>query len=258
MFRYLGAKREGFTIQEWKNLNRKIVHDSIIDSLFRLLEEEKLLSYSQGYYKINHENRLQRHFEAVHLLTETIDEEELFKEKSKLLWTVLPNYSLIPSHITDNFQHLNSWIQHIIQTTMSRLIFIAPYYSVAGIKHLSTSLSALLELKDNVEVDWIIGETENDGNKRALDYLLGTLGASRIRVFEPIDNKKQTLVNHSKALLSDNERGYLGSANFSHRGLHNQFELGVKLTKEQTLSLTLLVDYWIKSSQLIPYSKESK
>lgn len=255
IFRYLGARSEGFKLQEWQALNRAQIHHTIIQSLFRILGEQKLVIEDTGRYILTQENELQRFFETMHVITEVVPMESYNKTEDKLLWTYWSDHVKTPSRITERFHYLNSWIQHLIQTTTKRLVFFAPYYSVAGMKHLSVSLRSLLEFRHDVRVDWIIGEADNIENQRAFSYLFQHLGPSPLlRVFQPADAFEQGLVFHAKVLLSDDERGYLGSANFSHRGLHNQFELGVSLTKDQSSSLTLLIDHWIASSQIIPFT----
>lgn len=253
IFRYLGTKVDGFTLEEWKNLKRAQIHDSIIQSLFRILGERGFLTSSSESYRIVREAELQRYFETVYKITEVIPKERFLQSSEKLLWTLLDSNVQIPTRISERFQYLNSWILHVIQTTKKRLIFIAPYYSAAGMQHLSVSLQTLLKYNQDVRIDWLIGEINNSENQNAFTYLLREIKATeRIRIFQPENNHAQGLVLHAKLLLADGERGYLGSANFSRRGLQHQFEVGVALTKEHTMSLTMLVDHWILTEQFTP------
>ncbi|MEO3946217.1 phospholipase D-like domain-containing protein [Gorillibacterium sp. CAU 1737] len=254
IFRYLGTKAEGFTFEEWKKLKRAHVHDSIIQSLFRILGELGLVTSTPQSYRIVKDTELQRLLETVYKITEVIPAEKFLQSSEKLLWTLLSSNVQMPIRIAERFQYLNSWILHLIQTTKKRLIFIAPYYSVAGMQHLSVSLETLLKYNEDVRIDWIIGETDNMENRKAFNYLLREIDVpGRIRIFHPDNNLAQGLVLHAKLLLSDEEKGYLGSANFSRRGLQHQFEIGVALSKEHTISLTMLVDHWIETAQFTPY-----
>lgn len=253
IFRYLGSNPKGFTLLEWKALSRGDIHNTVIESLFRILGEQQLIKVKDGAYQVIQEHELQRLFETIGLLTELIESDAVMKNNDKLLWTQIPDYNDVPIKISRQFQSLNSWIQHLIQLTRKRLIFFAPYYSIAGMEHLLISLSTLLEIRQDVTVDWIVGETKNLANQKAFEYLSKKLGSvSQIQVYEANGASNKRLAFHAKLLLSDNEKGYLGSANFSHGGLHNQFELGVRLTKEQTRSLSTLIDYWITSYKVIP------
>ncbi|MFC4601818.1 phospholipase D-like domain-containing protein [Cohnella hongkongensis] len=201
------------------------------------------------------EIEMQRFFEVAYAITDVISAERYLQTSEKILWTPPPSSVELSPRIADRFQYLNSWILHLIQRTSKRLIFIAPYYSVAGMEHLSVSLKALFETRQDVRVDWIVGECSNSENERAFEYLKRVFGSTeQIRIFHPVDPDEKGLVFHAKVLLSDEEKGYLGSANFSRRGLQHQFELGISLTKDQSVSLTMLVDYWISTSHIREYT----
>ena len=55
---------------------------------------------------------------------------------------------------------------------------------------------------------------------------------------------------HSKIIIVDANRGYLGSANISFSAFEKNFEVGVSLSREQASSLENLVLHWESSGLL--------
>lgn len=139
-------------------------------------------------------------------------------------------------------------MQEIILTASNRIILIAPYFSKSGIKQHLTSLNAVNNNKKNISINFLVNDLEEYTNSNAFNYLKENItmkNNNTISIFEPVEKSKNKLWFHAKLLLVDNEKGYLGSANYSESGLSNQFELGVPLTPEQTNHLTTLIDYWL-------------
>ncbi|MGN7384060.1 phospholipase D-like domain-containing protein [Paenibacillus sp. SAFN-117] len=249
LFRFLGHDSREFAIAEWTNLLKKSIHPDIIRSFFRILVDEKKIIIKNGIVNIQDEQQLQRDFEVVHSIINLLSDLSI-ESHSKLLWSVPQGYQ-IPKKIADQFDHLNSWIQQLIQNTNDRLIFFAPYYSEAGLRHFSLSLRTLISVKKEVKIDWILGEVHNEENEKAINFLNQTFDPQRINIYLPKNLNERDLVIHAKVLISDNERGYMGSANFSKGALISQFELGVTLSKSQVESLIKLIDYWIQSDFLV-------
>lgn len=253
LLRFLGHSKKVFTIEEWIHLLKNSVHTDVIQSFFRILADEKKILSRNGFITINDESSLQRDLEVVHSILNVIKNTN-FEEQSKLLWSV-PVGSRIPSRIARNFDHLNSWIQQLIQNTNERLIFFAPYYSEAGLKHFSVSLTTLLSIKKEVCVDWIFGELNNEENEKAIKYLKQNFTSSNIKIYLPKSSHERDLVIHAKVLISDKSKGYMGSANFSKGALLSQFELGTILSIYQIESLVKLIDYWVQSKFLCEHNE---
>jgi len=254
IFRILGHSNKEFSFDEWTGYMNHSIHPDILQSLFRLLEGEGLIRQIDGdKYIIDNEIDLQRTFELIHRILSLLPDK--FDKDVKLLWT-LPDGLYLPKSIVENFEHLDLWIQQLIQRTNERLIFFAPYYSEAGIEHILISINTLMSLKKNVKIDFVFGHLQNEDNERAIGYINRNFTeVKNVGIYFPQLNYEKELIIHAKVLLSDNQYGYMGSANFSKGAFISQFELGVKLTKYQVVSLVRLVDHWIKSKFLIGYNE---
>lgn len=256
-FRYLNSSNNnGFTKQNWSKLNQPI-DDGIVDTMFRILKQEKFLNeLTPGYFYIENEYFFQRVFEVVNEIV-NFDFETLNNKQSHLLWTVSPQASnLIPNNITRHFGYLFTYMINEIASAQNRIVFLAPYFSESGIKQLIQSINAVLSVRSNIVIDFIVSDIESTMNKAALKYLMKNVvmkkGKSNcIRIFEPLYKENNSLWFHAKLLLIDDEKGYLGSANFSERALNSQFELGVILEKEQIMPLIDLIDFWIKDNTFV-------
>lgn len=253
IFRYLSVRKQGFYVEDWLKLSKANVDDNLAYTFLGLLEKLNLIKSENKTFVISNEIELQRSLEAVASIV-NIMPDSLFEEEDKLLWTLPKEYMSIPSKIAHEFNYLNSWVNSMIQTTTSRLIFLSPYYSVAGIKQLLVSLKTLLNNK-NICIDWIVSNESNADNIKAFEYIKTQLSNkysnSKFRFYRPNDNEKEQFIFHAKLLVSDGEKGYIGSANFSKRGLDKQFELGVILNSKKSSTLSKLIDYWINNQVFV-------
>ncbi|KGT40521.1 MULTISPECIES: phospholipase D-like domain-containing protein [Bacillus] len=250
IFRYLQCiQPNGFTLKEWISLNKQHIDEGIVHTLFRILEDMELIKESQKKYIVINDIQLQRIFELAEMVGH-FDYASLETANEQLLWTN-PHGIVIPKGISKHFEYLNTWIQNLIQTANKRIIFFSPYYSVGGIQQLMISLKALSGNKSGITIDWIVNDFDLDMNRKAFEYLLEQFLYENIqmRIFEPLEKQEKKLWLHAKLLLVDQEKGYMGSANFSERALQAQFELGVPLSEQQTKALVQLIDFWIVSGQ---------
>lgn len=254
-FRYIQAiNQEGFTLEHWIRLNSPIDQD-LAKTLFRFLEEGNLLINNHEKYIIDNEIIFQRELETINMI---VNLNYLFEKKnSKLLWTISnQNISSVPRVITDHFNYLYSWIQEIILLSKGKIIFFAPYFSESGIRQLLTSLNAINKNKRKMTIYFIVSDINEKNNAKAFKFLEENIHLKNnniINIFEPSKKENNKLWFHAKLLLVDGEKGYLGSANYSERGLSSQFELGVPLSATQTKNLMNLIDHWINEKHFIMY-----
>ncbi|QXM06625.1 phospholipase D-like domain-containing protein [Crassaminicella indica] len=234
IFRYLGAcySKKGFTLEKWLELNNEYIDSGLVESIFRILKE----------------NELQRYFEIVYEMTK-LDINSFYREKQQsLLWTP-PKEAFAPKDACKDYIYLNIWIQRLIQITEKRIIFFSPYYTISGIKKLFISIEALMKNRREVSIDFITNDININSNKQAFKFLLSRINKidnNNLRLFQAKNkDKKDSFKFHAKLVLVDDNKGYMGSANFSKVALENVFELGIPLQKKQVHSLTKLIDYWI-------------
>lgn len=248
IFRYLGTKQGGFTIKDWLELSKSGIDEDIATVILNKLNELQLIDQKKENYFVMDDPGLQEAFIMIDNMLQTLPD-SLFSNEEKLLWTLPKQYLSVPNNIAKDFGYLNTWINNIIQTTNKRLIFLSPYYSVAGINQLMISLKALLKVK-NINIDWIVSDYDNTDNIKTFEFiqkeLVEVYKNCEIKFFQPYHQKDNDFSFHAKLLLSDSIKGYMGSANFSKRGLDKQFELGSTIDAKKTKVLTKLVDFWIE------------
>lgn len=253
IFRLLGSRSMGFSLDDWLNLSNVSIQKELATSIIESLIDENLIIKNGQLYLVQDDLQLQRSLEMIYSVVQYFPG-GLLERGPKMLWTEPSDKIQIPQKILSQFDYLFSYINKMIQVTNNRLIFFAPFYSVSGILRLRTSITAILNHKNNLSIDWIIGSTSNADNVKSISFILENFHSTKnnvIRLYKASDRIENDFDFHAKFLLSDSERGYLGSANFSSNGLKNQFELGVALDNIQTKSLTDLIDHWIKSEKLM-------
>lgn len=248
-FRYLQSMYpEGFSLENWIKLNIPMDIDLARTIIRILINEDLIMINENNQLKISDDIKLQRTLELVNTLV-NFNFSNLQQNNSDLLWTISrKQFNTIPMSIAEHFRYLYTWIQEIILTSTNRVIFVAPYFSEPGMRQLLTSLNAINNNKQDITIDFLVNDIDESNNFSAFNYLkenLTLLNNNKIRIFEPVEKTNNKLWFHAKLLLVDNKKGYLGSANYSERGMSSQFEIGVPLEEEQTQNLTKLIDYWL-------------
>ncbi|MBY6268672.1 phospholipase D family protein [Parageobacillus thermoglucosidasius] len=252
-FRLLfSQKSDGFTIEDWMELNGKM-DKNIAYTIFRILEEEGYIYQKDLKFRIKDEQNLQRFLELINIIVQ-INFSNIEENDNVLLWTV-PREQLyrIPNEISKNFNYLLSWLRELILTANERIIFLAPYFSESGIRQLLVNINSVTSIKQNLKIEFIVSDMEDTLNKKAFEYLINNIRLDNnncVKIYEPVDKHNNKLWFHAKLLLVDRKKGYLGSANYSERALSSQFELGVPLIEKQANALVTLIDFWIKNCYL--------
>ncbi|WJQ13249.1 phospholipase D family protein [Geobacillus stearothermophilus] len=239
-FRLLfSQKSDGFTIEDWMELNGKI-DKNLAYTIFRILEEEGYIYQKDLKFRIKNEQNLQRFLELINIIVQ-INFSNIEENDNVLLWTV-PREQLyrIPNEISENFNYLLSWLRELILTANERIIFLAPYFSESGIRQLLININSVTSIKQNLKIEFIVSDMEDTLNKKAFEYLINNIRLDNnncVKIYEPVDKHNNKLWFHAKLLLVDRKKGYLGSANYSERALSSQFELGVPLIEKQANAL---------------------
>jgi phosphatidylserine/phosphatidylglycerophosphate/cardiolipin synthase-like enzyme len=157
-------------------------------------------------------------------------------------WT---HREILPSVIKSKFQDLDDLIRRLISTSKSQLFIVSPYLSPAGIKSLKNGIS--LAAKNGSWIRLLTSDLDSEDtlNFKAVKALIdgeeGEIIRGRLRVLT--GSKIMPELFHSKLILCDGEKGYLGSANISFSGLEKNFEVGVELQTTQVEALQDLISY---------------
>jgi len=170
---------------------------------------------------------------------------------NNLLWNLNFQFkNQLSYELRTGFSDLTSHLKNIISIAQKRIIFCAPYFSITGLEILLPSLKAALNKNPNLKIVFIIESEANKTNRDFVKEIGKLLPKSSYEIYVPFEQIDEGLVLHSKFLVVDNNKGYLGSANFSERALRQQFELGMKLAVSESKSLSILVESWIQLKYL--------
>ncbi len=140
------------------------------------------------------------------------------------------------------------------------LLLVSPYLEAKGVAWLLPGIEGAL--KRGVSVSIVSRELEpGTPNFSALDRLFDVARNSDGNVtvydyYEPKSNSSVPLYTlHSKLLLVDRTKAYLGSANFTKYGFSENLEVGVILRGGSVSELEHLVRYVIKNSATEVFSR---
>ena len=162
----------------------------------------------------------------------------------------------MPALFRDRMHDLDTYIREVISSATEDLLIITPYLSPAGIESLKKSL--FIAADKGVWIRLLTSNLDSDMamNSDAVNDLLSDPGASSLRsrfriLSTPPDN---ATLFHSKAIIADRARGYLGSANISQSAFENNFELGVSLTPFQARTIEDIISYMETTGTIVDFS----
>ncbi|MGZ5528415.1 MAG: phospholipase D-like domain-containing protein [Limisphaerales bacterium] len=163
-------------------------------------------------------------------------------EHSSLYCTWAYRQSLTPA-LRSQFKDLDHFLRLLCSSANSNLFLVAPYLSAAGLDSLRGSIAT--SAQKGAWIRLVTGNLDhrNGANRRAIKHLLngdeGALIQTKLRVLTATERLPALI--HAKIILSDQRRGYLGSANLSQSALDHNFELGASLPPAQVRSLHSLL-----------------
>lgn len=154
--------------------------------------------------------------------------------------------------IRARFGDLDGHLRGLLSSARSRLVILMPYLSRVGVESLRPAIAA--SAQRGVAIRLVCDPTQDsfvaDGLAALVEGADGELIRLRVRVLRP--RTEAVGFAHAKLVVVDGERGYLGSANFSRRGLEKNFELGVALARQEAADLERLVDLMESRGDLVP------
>jgi len=152
---------------------------------------------------------------------------------------------------------LDHFLRELIVSARSSILIVTPYLSPVGVVSLRSALA--VSAQNGAWIKLVTSDVQNrEGqNKRAIQELVdgeeGKLIIQRIRILS--DTRTEPIFFHSKVVVVDGERGYLGSANLSWSGLSNNFEIGTALAPSQAETLDNLFSSFEADGLLTDCSK---
>lgn len=123
-------------------------------------------------------------------------------------------------------------IQRLINEAKSELIFMAPYWSQAGVDMLCNLV--IRKSLENLDVTIMTQPRMRHAREQAdaiegFALFLIEKGAT-VEILAPSMNGHSFPLMHAKSLIVDGKIAYVGSANYSQSGMDESFELGVCIT----------------------------
>lgn len=159
----------------------------------------------------------------------------------------------LPKELSRRFKDLDHFLKQLLSSAKDSILIIAPYLTTEGINLIKNSLSLSAERGAWIKIVTGNIEKESDQNRQALKKLIKGDGAnairSRLRLL--IGSKSLAILLHSKIVIIDSKYGYLGSANITFHAFEKNFEVGVALSTEQSISIDSLVSFWESTGLLV-------
>ncbi|KQL18402.1 phospholipase D-like domain-containing protein [Cytobacillus solani] len=252
---FLQSSSNGFSKEQWIELTGNMIREAkdLASPLFSILVDLAYLTTSDDDIYFAKTELITDGFKQLKSYIE-LSEQFTSKEKSKLLWNMDYEFkNQLPQTLRAEFNELTSYLKNIISIAQNQVIFCAPYFSIAGIKVLDSSIQAAIKNNPELKFTFLVDAEEQSINRNFIHNIHLYIPKNNYSLYLPTDKIDDNLIFHSKFLIVDAKVGYLGSANFSDRALRGQFELGVKLSESDCRSLELLVGKWIKLNYLTKF-----
>ena len=159
----------------------------------------------------------------------------------------------LPPGLRDQLADLDQLLRDQSLSAKVSLLLVSPYLSASGMRAIKGAVAVAAKGGASVTVVTAPLDDNAGRNRQAIQELRdgdeGALIARMLRVLVPAPGFDQLI--HSKLLVVDRERGYIGSANFSWHGLESNLELGVCLEPGQATAVAGIFDHLEGTGKLL-------
>lgn len=145
-------------------------------------------------------------------------------------------------------QSLGSLVVRFVELVASadeEIVILNPFFTRQAFGNIVAPIAGALERGVSVTLITRYFTYGSDGDSRAfVEELIddGTL-PSNLTLYEYIDpDEESTATIHAKMTVVDRDRAYLGTANLTHRGLHENLEVGVIFEDDTVYQLSEFTD----------------
>jgi phosphatidylserine/phosphatidylglycerophosphate/cardiolipin synthase-like enzyme len=137
----------------------------------------------------------------------------------------------LSEEVSDDVGEIHRLLVELIASARSTVTLVTPFFSEAALREILTPLEITgRESRISLTLYLSVCASELRRIQSLHAVLQNYLPAERIRFFTNVrPDQEMAQLPHAKLLLCDGARGYLGSANISLHGLHEQFEVGLRL-----------------------------
>jgi len=159
----------------------------------------------------------------------------------------------LPPALRDQVADLDQLLRDLSLSARLSLLLVSPYLSPAGLRAMKSAVAMAAMAGAWVTVITAPLDENERRNRQAIEELTdgdeGRFIERRLRVLVPAPTFDQLI--HSKLIVVDGQRGYLGSANFSWHGMESNLELGVCLEASQAAAIAGIFEHLEASGKLV-------
>lgn len=159
----------------------------------------------------------------------------------------------LPPSLRDQVADLDQLLRDLTLGARVSLLLVSPYVSAAGLRAMKGAVAMAATAGAWVTVITAPLDENEMRNRLAIAEFIdgedGRLIERRLRVLVPAPTFDQLI--HSKLVVADRQRGYIGSANFSWHGMESNLELGVCLEPTQAAAIAGIFEHLEASGKLV-------
>ena len=170
---------------------------------------------------------------------------------------------IAPTHLLEHIpagqqvRSIPSYLEEILRRAQHEVLLLAPFWDMPTLTDLLRCVP-----RDRVDVELVLLLVHMDRTMPRIETLVQRIypawPMSRIRVYLHMRNQReQADYPHAKCMVVDRSHGYLGSANFTGRGMRGHFEVGVSLGPEDAKTLGGILQHLWSQSRLFSLAWDS-
>jgi len=141
-----------------------------------------------------------------------------------------------------------SYLEEILRKAERQVLLLAPFWDIATLTGL---LHCVPQERTKTELVLLLVQMGRPPHIESIaNEILSIWPTARMRIFIHIVGQRSSMeYPHAKCLVVDKRLGYLGSANFTGKGMKGHFEVGVALgLKESNTLAGILEGLWSKTN----------
>lgn len=159
----------------------------------------------------------------------------------------------LPPALRDQVADLDQLLRDLSLSARVSLLLVSPYLSAAGLRAMKGAVAMAARAGAWVTVVTTPLDGSEMRNRQAIEAFTdgeeGSFIDRRLRVLVPAPTFDELI--HSKLVVADRQRGYIGSANFSWHGMESNLELGVCLQPGQAAAIAGIFEHLEASGKLV-------
>jgi phosphatidylserine/phosphatidylglycerophosphate/cardiolipin synthase-like enzyme len=158
----------------------------------------------------------------------------------------------LPRGLSRDLGNLDALVRSTAGSAKESLLLVAPYLTADGVAALKPHIARAAATGAWIRLIMRSPAQDRFNEKALMELIEGEQGQTienRLRVLTAVDEYAALL--HAKVVVADSARGYLGSANLTHKALDANLEVGVALTRGQSRTIADLFSFLESSGFLV-------